>query len=239
MSAASPRSRLVPLVVGVVVVAAVGMLASRWASGWITVDAMRAVVEAWGPLGPVAFIAVFVAGFFLPGPELLFAGVGGVLFGRTLGFTYAWIAVVVGTTLTFALVRFAAQASIQRALHGRFPQLAALDDRLARHGVVTVVVLRLVLFLSPPLNWALGAARVATRDYVIGTALGTVPGLVVAVWLGDRLASVETATELWTRDVVVPLALLVGFFLVAGLVGRRLLARSGSDTEPGDGRGQT
>ena len=51
----------------------------------------------------------------------------------------------------------------------RFPRLRALDDRLERHGVATVVLLRLLLFLAPPLNWALGReprarARLRARD---------------------------------------------------------------------------
>jgi phospholipase D1/2 len=220
------RRRRLSLLVALVAVTALGLLATRWARGWITVDQARAVVEAWGPLGPIAFIACFVAGFFLPGPELLFVALGGVLFGRWLGFVYALVAVVLGTTLTFALVRFMAQAAVQRALHAGFPQLAALDGRLARHGVVTVALLRCVLFLAPPLNWALGASSVSMRDYVVGTALGCLPGLVVTVWLADRLTTVETTADLWTRDVAIPLALLVGFFVVAGVVGRRLIARS-------------
>ena len=82
---------------------------------------------------------------------------GGVLFGPCWGFVYSWVASVVGTTATFLLVRYTAQAWAQRALRDRFPRLRALDDRLARHGVRDRwSLLRLLLFLAPPLNWALG-----------------------------------------------------------------------------------
>lgn len=192
----------------------------------LTVAGMRAAVEAWGPLGPVAFVAIFVVGFFIPGPELLFAALGGVLFGRVAGFGYAFLATLIGTSATFLLVRYTAQGWVQRALHARFPQLATLDRQLARHGFLTVLGLRLVLFLAPPLNWALGASRVPTRDYLLGTAVGVVPGLFIAVTLGDALGNTTSSAELWRLEIVLPALLIVAFLVVTAMAARRLLARA-------------
>src|SRR5262249_61071298 len=102
------------------------------------------------------------------------------------------------------LVRYRAPAGAQRALPDRLPRLRALDARLQRHGLVTVVVLRLLLFLAPPLNWALGASRVATADYILGTALGIVPGIGLTVYLADRVTDAGSATELLTAEILGP-----------------------------------
>lgn len=195
---------------------------------YASVDGMRALVHAWGPLGPVVFMAIFVAGFFIPGPEILFAALGAMLFGRVAGFVYAYAASMIGTTVTFAIVRFTAQDYMQRAIRDRFPRLQVLDDRLASHGIRTVGFLRLVLFLSPPLNWALGASRVSMRDYVAGTALGILPGLTLVAYLADAIAEAGTLQDLLTVElagVVVVLTVLLGAGVVAG---RRLLGRTTS-----------
>jgi phospholipase D1/2 len=204
------------------------VLALSWLDLWqhLSVDSMRTLVEAWGPLGPLVFIAVFVAGFFVPGPEILVVAVGGVLFGSLRGFAYAWVAAMVGTAVTFLLVRYTAQAWVQRALRERFPRLRALDDRLERHGLATIVLLRLLLFLAPPLNWALGASRVSVRDYVLGTALGILPGIGLTVFLADRITEAGSAAELLDWQILVP-AVALGLLTAIGVTtGRRLLARS-------------
>jgi uncharacterized membrane protein YdjX (TVP38/TMEM64 family) len=227
-----PRApRTVLVVLGLAAVA--GGL--HWLDLWqrVSVESMRAVVEAWGALGPLVFIAIFVAGFFVPGPEILLVAVGGVLFGPSQGFVYAWVASVVGTAVTFLLVRHIAQAWAQRALRERFPRLRALDDRLERHGVVTVVVLRLLLFLAPPLNWALGASRVRVRDYVLGTAIGVLPGIGLTVCLADRITAAGSTSELFDRDIVAPAVVLALLTAIGVRVGRRLLGGSHAGEDSG------
>jgi phospholipase D1/2 len=229
-----PALRAALLVVGLAAV--VGGLS--WLDVWqhLSLESMRTLIDAWGPLGPVVFIAIFVAGFFIPGPEILLVAVGGVLFGAGPGFVYAWAASVIGTATTFLLVRLVAQSWAQRALRERFPRLRALDNRLERHGVVTVVVLRLLLFLAPPLNWALGASRVRTRDYVLGTAIGVLPGIGLTVLLADRITAAGATSELLDWDVVAP-AVVLAALTIAGLrVGRRLLAASPAGAEDAGGK---
>ncbi len=213
-----------------------------WLDPWerLSVDAMRALVEAWGPLGPLVFAAILIAGFFIPGPEILLVALGGVLFGPVRGFVYSWVAAVVGTAATFLLVRYTAQAWAQRAVRDRFPRLRALDDRLERHGVASVVVLRLLLFLAPPLNWALGASRVRARDYVIGTASGILPGMALTVFVADRITAAGSTAELLDWELLAPAAILALLIAVGVVVGRRLFGRSpaGQQTPGGQPEGR-
>lgn len=222
-------SRPLRVALAVVLVAAVaGAVVSFGRPAWLSVEGMRHAVEAAGPLGPLVFIAVFVAGFFIPGPELLFAALGGVLFGGIPGFLYAYVASLIGTTTTFLLVRHTAQDYVQRALRDRFEWVRALDDRLVRHGVRTVFVLRLLLFLAPPLNWTLGATRVRAAHYVVGTALGIVPGLAIAVYVGDVVGAAGSASDLLRPGIVVPAMVAAAALATVAVAARRLLGgRSG------------
>ncbi|HEV7735411.1 MAG TPA: VTT domain-containing protein [Candidatus Binatia bacterium] len=193
---------------------------------YASVAGMRALVEAWGPFGPLVFIGVFVAGFFIPGPEILFAALGVVLFGPVAGFVYAFLAAMIGTTVTFAIVRYTAQDYMQKAMRDRFASLRALDDRLEHQGVRTVALLRLLLFLSPPLNWALGASRVPMWRYMLGTALGILPGLTMTSYLADMITEAGSTADLLSPGILLPV-LGVVVFVGAGVVfGRRFLGRS-------------
>lgn len=186
----------------------------------LSVQGLRTRIESYGALAPLVFMALVMAGLFVPGPELILIGLGGAMFGARDGFLYAWIAAVIGTAVPFLLVRQAVGRYVHRAGGVRFRRLRAIDDRLAERGFVTVLVLRLVLCLAPPLNWALGATRVRWRDYTLGTALGVTPGLGLGAYLGDAVTAAGSWTALLTPQVLVPAAV-----AVAGIVGGTIVAR--------------
>jgi uncharacterized membrane protein YdjX (TVP38/TMEM64 family) len=192
-------------------------------AAYASVVRMRTLVDAHAPYGGLVFIAVCIAGIFLHLPEIVLIAVGGVLFEPLHAFAYGWVAVVAGATSLFLIVRHLARDGVRRAVVDRFPRLGALDGRLERHGFRTVLVLRLVLFLAPPLNWALGVSRVRTRDYVGATALGVVPGIGATVMFADSIAGHAPGEHLLAGRVLVAVGLLVGFLVVAGMAGRRLL----------------
>jgi phospholipase D1/2 len=188
----------------------------------LSVGAVRARVESYGSLAPVAFMGLLMAGFFVAAPAMMLAGIGGAIFGLVPGFLYCWIAAVVGTALPFALVRKAVGRYVQRADGVRFRRLRAIDERLAAHGFATVLALRVVFCMAPPLNWGLGATRVGWRDYLLGTAIGVMPGIGISVYLGDAVTDAGSWRALATPNVVIPGLLVAASFVVGGIAGRRL-----------------
>ena len=49
--------------------------------------------------------------------------------------------------------------AVSGVLGQRFERFRRLESRFVTHGFQMVLLLRLLLFLSPPLNWAIGATR--------------------------------------------------------------------------------
>jgi len=170
----------------------------------LSIERVRTTIEAFGPLAPLAFMAIIVAGLFVPGPEMVLVAIGGGIFGAIEGALYGWMAAVVGTAIPFLLVRQMVGRYVQRSDGIRFKRLRAIDARLAERGFATVLVLRLLLGLAPPLNWALGATRVRVRDYVLGTAVGVTPGIGLSAYLGDAVLAAGSWGGLLTPDVIVP-----------------------------------
>jgi uncharacterized membrane protein YdjX (TVP38/TMEM64 family) len=53
-----------------------------------------------------------------------------------------------------------------------------------------VILLRLVLFMNPVLNWALGISGVRYGNMLLGTLIGTLPGVILLTWLSSELIGV-------------------------------------------------
>jgi uncharacterized membrane protein YdjX (TVP38/TMEM64 family) len=207
-----------------VVVAAVLALRALGIDGSITVEGMRGVLAPWGAWGPALFVAVCVLGFLLQMPPGMLVATGGLLFGGVSAFAYTWIAAVIGTTLTFLFVRYVARDAVARRLGLRFERFRRLDARFAAHGFRMVVLLRLALFLAPPVNWAIGATSVSLGSYVAGTALGIVPGIAATVYLADSIAEAQSYEDLLTPQILAAAAFFGALIVIAAVLGRRLFA---------------
>ena len=199
-----------------------------WASASVDVgrhmtrDGMQALLASAGPYGPLLFMGVCVAGIFMHFPEVVLVALGGVALGAPKAFVYGWVACLIGATATFLVVRYLGRDYVQRGLATRFPRLRALDDRLERHGFRTVLVLRLLLFMAPPLNWALGATSVRFPHYLAGTALGMLPGMATTVYFADAIASRPGSA----LGPALAAALVIVILAIARIVARRLLVRA-------------
>lgn len=164
----------------------------------------------------VAGYLVFLAAFAIMQP----VGVPGVVF--VVGATYVWpkpiafalslLGSLIASTVGFLFARFIARDWIAEKLP---PRLRVWDDRIARNGLWTAAVLRIVFFMNPLIHGLFGVSRVRYLTYVGGSALGYAPGLVVVVWASgsamDYLREQEPARLLpWVGLVVVVFALFRG-----------------------------
>lgn len=186
-------------------------------SRYMNIDEMRALIDSFGPSGPLVFVGLCIAGIFLHLPEIVLIALGGLLFGFVEGFIYGWIGVIAGSTGTFLCVRYFMRDAFQESLESRFHRLQAFDERLAAHGFLTVLLLRLVLFLAPPLNWAIGLTRVRFRQYIAGSALGVIPGIAITCYFADTIARLKSAETVFTLKMVVPAGLVAGLLIISGL----------------------
>lgn len=149
---------------------------------WLTIEWLEDTVEAAGPWGYLVFLATFAAGELLHVPGLVFVSAAILAYGRIEGGLIAYVGALTSVTVVFILVRAGggqALAEIER------PWLRRMMSRLDAHPIRIVVLLRLVLWLAPPVNYALALSSIRTRDYIIGSAVGLVPVVfAVALLLG-------------------------------------------------------
>ncbi len=108
--------------------------------------------------------------------------VAGLLFGLVEGTGLALLGALLGAVTAFGLGRVLGREAVERVTGRR---AARLDDLLRRRGFLAVVGVRLVPVLPfTAINYAAGLTAVRTRDYLIGTALGIIPGTIAYASLG-------------------------------------------------------
>jgi uncharacterized membrane protein YdjX (TVP38/TMEM64 family) len=181
------RSRVV---LGLVVAVAIGALALAWRytgfSDFHLVDRLveageQARESAWAP---AAMIAAFVVAGLTLVPLTLMIAATAALFGPWIGVPLALAGALASGSVTFAIGRLLERRVIRRIAGER---LADLSRRLARRGLIAVTLIRL-LPVAPysVVNVVAGGSRIRWRDFLIGTALGLSPGLILTSAFIDR-----------------------------------------------------
>lgn len=180
-----------------------------------------AVIRGW-PGTPVILVASFVmAGFLLVPVTALVIGTV-VAFGPFLGFVYALLG-----SLASALAAYGVGAQIGRRnvlrMAGR--RVSQISRRLAKRGLLTVIVVRVVP-VAPftVVNLIAGASHIRFRDFLAGTLFGMTPGIVAIVLLVDRVSASIRAPSL--ENILTLVAVAVGVVLGVVVLSRWLLRRA-------------
>lgn len=184
------------------------------------VEEIRSWARQAGWAGPVLFAALYAGLSLTPAPVVVLSIGAGVLFGLPVAAGSVLVGALGGAAIGFGLARVLGRATV-RQLGG--DRLARLDEMLRRRGVLAVIVVRLVPLLPfTTLNYACGLTAVRARDYLLGTALGIVPGTLAYVTIGAFEATPGSAPVLLALGGLAVLA-------VAGVVTARRRDQLGHD----------
>jgi uncharacterized membrane protein YdjX (TVP38/TMEM64 family) len=217
---ASPAVRPLIRAVGAGAAVAAGILLlsrSIDAASWLTPEGLRAALGVGRWYAPVGYVSTIVGAMFLPVPKAVLLGLGGVLFGPWYGFAYAWMGQVLGMSVLFVVARSGLRGLVRRLVHERLELAGRLDGHLATRGMWTVACLRLFYFMGTPLSVALATTRLRLRDFVLGTGLGVIPAVALAVVSGEAVATGATGATAALLGAAVVLVLGAG-----AIVRRRL-----------------
>lgn len=144
---------------------------------------------ALGWLAAPLFLLMMAAGELLHLPGMVFIVVARLVFGPSIGFVLGYGGAVFAVTVSFLVARqlVAAARSSTEPWRPRWKFAQRALDRLEARPVQTVALLRLVLWLAPPLSYALASSKLRVRDHIIGSALGLFAPVLVAVLLSGYL----------------------------------------------------
>jgi uncharacterized membrane protein YdjX (TVP38/TMEM64 family) len=141
---------------------------------------------------PLGFMAVYAAVIALsvPGGAVLTIA-GGFLFGILAGTLYVVVAATLGATIVFLIARTALGDAL-RAKAG--PRIRRMEEGFREDALSYLLVLRLIpLFPFWLVNIVPAFLGMPVRTYVLGTAIGIIPGSFVYASVGNGLGAVFDA----------------------------------------------
>ncbi|MCA8430638.1 VTT domain-containing protein [Burkholderia seminalis] len=139
------------------------------------------------PAAPVLLLAGYVIAATLAIPVTLLIAVTGLVFGAWPGLAYAAIGTMAAAAVTYELGRWLGRDAVRRLAGARANRLS---EHIGRRGVLAMAVLRL-LPIAPfsVVNLVAGASHIGLRDFLVGTAIGMLPGIVLTVTFAHQLTA--------------------------------------------------
>ena len=172
------------------------------------------------PGAPLIALACFAIGGLLVFPVNLLIAASVVVFGPLAGVALALTGSVLSASLVHEIGRRLPSDTMRRWFGPRGERLRA---RIVGHGLLAIAFVRIVPVAPYSIvGFVSGVARVGRRDYLLGTALGMAPGIVLYALFVDRaLAVLADPHPLAWLLLATALALLLAFALGARTWNRR------------------
>jgi uncharacterized membrane protein YdjX (TVP38/TMEM64 family) len=169
---------------------AAGLLVALVAAAFVLPVPGPAALRSWalgaGAAAPALMFLTYVVATLVPIPRTVFSLASGLLLGPVVGVAIAVTATAVSGLLSFALARTVGRRMVARHLDRA--AVRAVNQRLTGGGWLAVTSIRLIP-VAPflPVNYACGISSIRFWPYLAGTMLGSLPGTVAVVVLGDTL----------------------------------------------------
>lgn len=165
----------------ILVIAIMLLLAGKFTSlgVWFNLDNVSNVIGNSGPWGFVIFNVLFILGSLMHIPAMLFILVAILIYGPVKGALLGYLGVVIAMTANYLIIRTMGNKVLNEIPNKRLQNMLV---RLQRQPLLTVILIRLVFWAAPVVNYALAMTSINTRHYILGSAIGII--LPVAVFAG-------------------------------------------------------
>jgi uncharacterized membrane protein YdjX (TVP38/TMEM64 family) len=198
------KNSLVILVIFCAVATGIGVLVI----GGIDRQQLQKWLEGMGIFAPAIYIVLYTVGTLLILPSTPLNLTGGAIFGILWGTLWTTIAALVAAIAAFAFTRTIGRELVSHKLAGRW---SAVDAEIRQGGLFYLFAIRLLPIIPYGIvNFVAGLTSIKFKDYLIGTLLGTIPGVLPFVMMGAGI------TELSQGNI---LPLMAAFALTGILVG--------------------
>ncbi|KMQ72990.1 FAD-dependent oxidoreductase [Marinobacter subterrani] len=168
-------------------------------------------------LAVLGFVAIYVVvtALSLPGATIMTLA-GGAFFGNLYGLAAVSVASTLGASLAFLVARFLMRDTLRRRYAGA---VAKMDRGIEKDGAFYLATLRLVpIFPFFVINLAMGLTSMKLRTYALVSWVAMLPGTFVYVNAGTQLGQIQSTGDIVSADLLLSLALLGLFPLIARFV---------------------
>ncbi len=185
------------------------------------IERLKSFIRGLGPVGPAAFVAIYVVATVTAMPGSILSIVAGVLFGTLWGTVIISIGSTLGAAASFLIARYIARDAVRQWLSGK-PAFQRLETLSANRAALIVGITRLVpLFPFNLLNYGFGLTNIPFRTYLFWSWLGMLPGTILYVGGSDAVARSVAGDS--SVAVIAVVGIILVLLLVLGRIGRRKL----------------
>jgi uncharacterized membrane protein YdjX (TVP38/TMEM64 family) len=157
--------------------------------GGITPEQIEQWLDRAGIWAPIIYILLYTIGTLLILPSTPLNLSGGAIFGPWLGTLWTTVAAIIAAVVAFAFTRTVGRDWVAQKFAGR---VEAIDAEMRQGGLFYMFAIRLLPLIPYGIvNFAAGLTSIRFRDYLMGTVLGTVPGILPFVLMGSGLQALR------------------------------------------------
>ena len=161
---------------------------------FLPIEQILTGIQMWAELHPSSAVFIvmgcFILGSLMLLPTSLMTMLAGFLFGLVQGFAVVWTGGMIAALIGFWISRSFARNAIERRIR-RKATFIAIDRAIRRKGLFVVLLTRVAMVLPYTLlNYSLGLTGVSLRDYVLGTAIGSILPVFLYVYLGTTVSNI-------------------------------------------------
>ena len=146
-------------------------------------------VDQAGPFGPLILFAGYLFLTIIPFPNAALALVAGTVYGPLYGSILVLLCLNVSSVFSFYIGRFFGRQLFPESEYG---WVKKYDELMQVNGFNTVFILRILFVPFDLVSMASGMSRMTFREYFIASCLGSAPGVVTFVVLGNAFTHPRT-----------------------------------------------
>ena len=173
-----------------------------------------------GVMAPVYMIIIYILFNLAAIPRVFFTIFSGYVFGLFYGFLFAWLATIAGLIVTFISIRYLFKERFV-AKFGDKKLVEKLNRLIEKRGLLMIVFLRAIYIVpSSILNYSFGFTKIKTSTYLLGSAIGFIPVVLINVYAGYEINKNLTTTSPfdYTQLIVPAILLILAIFLIRYLL---------------------
>ncbi len=149
--------------------------------GYLTQDQLQATLLSMGCWATPAYLGLFILGLLINIPAIVFILAAPAVFGGAYGVAVGYAGGLMSGSIAFCLARRMRGEVTSAPPKSRL--IARVMQHATRRPVWSIALLRALMGLSPPVNYALAFSPIRARDHIAGTALGLIPFVLVVTQL--------------------------------------------------------
>jgi phosphatidylserine/phosphatidylglycerophosphate/cardiolipin synthase-like enzyme/uncharacterized membrane protein YdjX (TVP38/TMEM64 family) len=207
----SPRKQII--ITALVLLAVIGLTALwKWTplNEWLTPENMNQWLSTLNdyPFTPVIVIVLFALAGLIAIPLTLLVVTVAIGFGAWPGSIYAIAGSLLSAILGYLVGQWLGRRSVSKMAGSK---LNRLSQRLANHGVMAIITVRIIPVAPFTLiNLVAGASHIKLKDFILGTLFGMLPGILAITVFANSLVRVVQDPEPVQIVIFVVVVLVIG-----------------------------